>query len=46
MGTRVEIDHSHDYAPSSAMVYVRYSFDARKEDNSFSPTPVRLYSSY
>ncbi len=45
-GARFEIDHSNDYAPSSGMVYVRYSFDARKEDNSFSPTPVRLYSSY
>lgn len=45
-GARVEIDHAHDYAPSSAMVYVRYSFDARKDDNGFSPAPVRLYSSY
>lgn len=45
-GARVEIDHAHDYAPSSAMVYVRYSFDARKEDRGLSPAPVRLYSSY
>jgi hypothetical protein len=45
-GARVQIDRSHDYAPSSGMVYVRYSFDARKQDNSLTPTPVRLYSSY
>ncbi|SEI71075.1 cellulose synthase subunit BcsC-related outer membrane protein [Paraburkholderia diazotrophica] len=45
-GVRVEIDHAHDYAPSAGMVYVRYSFDARKKDRSLSPTPVRLYSSF
>lgn len=45
-GLRVDIDHSHDYAPSSGMVYVRYSFDARKPDTSLSPKPVSLYSSY
>lgn len=45
-GALVSIDHAHDYAPSSAMAYIRYSFDARRDDNSFSPTPVRLYSSY
>jgi cellulose synthase operon protein C len=45
-GVRVEIDRSHDYAPSSGMLYVRYSFDARKDDKSLSPTPVRPYSSY
>jgi cellulose synthase operon protein C len=45
-GVRLQIDRSHDYAPSSGMVYARYSFDARKEDESLSPTPARLYSSY
>jgi tetratricopeptide (TPR) repeat protein len=45
-GVRVDIDRSHDYAPSSAMIYLRYSLDARKEDNRLSPTPVRLYSNY
>ncbi|HTH77271.1 MAG TPA: cellulose synthase subunit BcsC-related outer membrane protein, partial [Trinickia sp.] len=45
-GLRVDIDHAHDYAPSSGMVYVRYSFDARKPDTSLSPKPVSLYSSY
>lgn len=45
-GMRLAIDHAHDYAPSSATLYVRYSFDARKDDNSLSPKPVRLYSSY
>ncbi|WP_429257226.1 cellulose synthase subunit BcsC-related outer membrane protein [Paraburkholderia sp. GAS334] len=45
-GARINIDRSHDYAPSSAMVYVRYAFDGRKPDSSLSPTPVRLYSSY
>ncbi len=45
-GARIEIDHAHDYAPSAGMVYVRYSFDARKRDRSLSPTPVRLYSSF
>ncbi len=46
VGARVQIDHSHDYAPSAGMVYLRYSFDARKDDRSLSPTPVRLYSSF
>jgi len=45
-GLRVDIDHSRDYAPSSGMVYMRYSFDARQPDTSFSPKPVSLYSSY
>ncbi|RDU99055.1 cellulose synthase subunit BcsC-related outer membrane protein [Trinickia dinghuensis] len=45
-GLSVDIDHAHDYAPSSGMVYVRYSFDARKPDTSLSPRPVSLYSSY
>lgn len=45
-GLRVDIDHAHDYAPSSGMVYLRYSFDARKPDTSLSPRPVSLYSSY
>jgi cellulose synthase operon protein C len=45
-GLRVDIDHAHDYAPSSGMVYVRYSFDARKLETSLSPRPVSLYSSY
>lgn len=45
-GARLSIDRSHDYAPSSALVYLRYSFDARKPDNSLSPRPVRLYSDF
>ncbi|PTB17833.1 cellulose biosynthesis protein [Trinickia symbiotica] len=45
-GLRIDIDHAHDYAPSSGMVYVRYSFDARKPDTSLSPKSVSLYSSY
>ncbi|MGN6233188.1 MAG: cellulose synthase subunit BcsC-related outer membrane protein [Trinickia sp.] len=45
-GLSVNIDHAHDYAPSSGMVYMRYSFDARKPDTSLSPRPVSLYSSY
>jgi len=45
-GLLFDIDRSHDYAPSSAMVYVRYNLDARKPDTSLSPTPTRLYSSY
>ena len=45
-GVQLAIDRSHDYAPSSAMVYARYSFDARKADTSLWPRPVRLYSSY
>ncbi|MGN6668207.1 MAG: cellulose synthase subunit BcsC-related outer membrane protein, partial [Trinickia sp.] len=45
-GLRFDVDHSHDYAPSSGMIYVRYSFDARKPDTRLSPRPVSLYSSY
>jgi cellulose synthase operon protein C len=45
-GAQLSIDRSHDYAPSSALVYLRYTFDARKQDNSLSPRPVRLYSSF
>ncbi|MGY6164120.1 cellulose synthase subunit BcsC-related outer membrane protein [Paraburkholderia strydomiana] len=45
-GLRFDVDRSHDYAPSSAMVYVRYNLDARKPDRSLSPAPTRLYSSY
>jgi hypothetical protein len=45
-GLRFDIDHAHDYAPSSGMIYVRYSFDARKPDTSLSPRPVGLYSDY
>jgi len=46
IGARVSIDHSHDYAPSSGMVYARFAFSARKDDYRISPSPVRLYSSY
>ncbi|SAL19686.1 cellulose synthase subunit BcsC-related outer membrane protein [Caballeronia concitans] len=46
VGARVSIDHSHDYAPSSGMVYARFAFSARKDDYRISPQPVRLYSSY
>ncbi|MEW9586050.1 cellulose synthase subunit BcsC-related outer membrane protein [Paraburkholderia sp. DGU8] len=46
VGAQLSIDRSHDYAPSSALVYLRYTFDARKQDNSLSPRPVRLYSSF
>ena len=46
MGARLNIDHSHDYAPSSGMIYARIAFSARKDDTRISPSPVRLYSSY
>jgi hypothetical protein len=46
VGARLNIDHSHDYAPSSGMIYARIAFSARKDDFRISPTPVRLYSSY
>ncbi|WP_370888273.1 cellulose synthase subunit BcsC-related outer membrane protein [Caballeronia sp. RCC_10] len=46
VGARVSIDHSHDYAPSSGMIYARFAFSARKDDYRISPSPVRLYSSY
>ncbi|WP_244818044.1 cellulose synthase subunit BcsC-related outer membrane protein [Caballeronia sp. Lep1P3] len=46
VGARVNIDHSHDYAPSSGMLYARFSFSPRKDDYRVSPSPVRLYSSY
>jgi len=45
-GIRIDVEHSHDYAPSAAMVYVRYAFDAHRSDDNFAPKPVRLYSSY
>ncbi|WP_034479255.1 cellulose biosynthesis protein BcsC, partial [Paraburkholderia sprentiae] len=46
IGAQLSIDRSHDYAPSTALVYLRYAFDARRQDNRLSPQPVRLYSSY
>ncbi|WP_082754467.1 cellulose synthase subunit BcsC-related outer membrane protein [Burkholderia savannae] len=46
IGARISIDHSHDYAPSSGLLYLRYAFDARKNESRLSPEPVRLYSSY
>jgi len=46
VGGQLSLDRSHDYAPSSAMLYVRYAFNAREGRVSFPPTPVRLYSSY
>ncbi|WP_267956918.1 cellulose synthase subunit BcsC-related outer membrane protein [Paraburkholderia sp. HP33-1] len=46
LGAQLSIDRSHDYAPSAALVYLRYTFDARRQDNRLSPQPVRLYSSY
>jgi predicted Zn-dependent protease len=45
-GMQLSIDRSHDYAPSSALLYMRYTFDSRKQDNSLSPRPVRLYSGF
>jgi len=45
-GLLFDIDRSHDYAPSSALVYVRYNLGARKPNTGLSPTPTRLYSSY
>jgi Tfp pilus assembly protein PilF len=45
-GAQLSIDRSHDYAPSSALLYMRYTFDGRKRDDSLSPRPVRLYSSF
>ncbi|MCA8233562.1 cellulose synthase subunit BcsC-related outer membrane protein [Burkholderia cenocepacia] len=47
VGAQLQIDRSHDYAPSSALVYLRYAFDARAPRNWLvTPTPVRLYSDY
>ncbi|CAN0619835.1 cellulose synthase operon protein C [Burkholderia multivorans] len=46
VGGQLSLDRSRDYAPSSAMVYLRYAFNAREGRVSFPPTPVRLYSSY
>ncbi|WP_177313591.1 cellulose synthase subunit BcsC-related outer membrane protein, partial [Burkholderia ubonensis] len=47
VGAQLKIDRSHDYAPSSAMVYLRYAFDARAPRTGLvTPTPVRLYSDF
>ncbi|MBN3568179.1 cellulose synthase subunit BcsC-related outer membrane protein [Burkholderia cenocepacia] len=47
VGAQLHIDRSHDYAPSSALVYLRYAFDARAQRSWLvTPTPVRLYSDY
>ncbi|OXI34445.1 cellulose biosynthesis protein [Burkholderia sp. AU16741] len=47
VGAQLQIDRSHDYAPSAALVYLRYAFDARAPRNWLvTPTPVRLYSDY
>ncbi|KWN18459.1 cellulose synthase subunit BcsC-related outer membrane protein [Burkholderia ubonensis] len=47
IGAQLKIDRSHDYAPSSAMVYLRYAFDARAPRTGLvTPTPVRLYSDF
>ncbi|MDR5759242.1 cellulose synthase subunit BcsC-related outer membrane protein [Caballeronia sp. LZ035] len=46
VGGRVSIDHSHDYAPSSGMIYARFAFSPRKDEYRIGPQPVRLYSSY
>jgi Tfp pilus assembly protein PilF len=46
VGVRIDIEHSHDYAPSAALLYFRYAFAAKRSDDSLSPRPVRLYSGY
>ncbi|TCW87043.1 cellulose biosynthesis protein [Burkholderia sp. SRS-46] len=47
IGAQVRIDRSHDYAPSSGLLYLRYAFDAREPRTGLvTPTPVRLYSDY
>lgn len=47
IGAQLHIDRSHDYAPSSGLLYVRYAFDARENPKGLvTPAPVRLYSSY
>ncbi|WP_321927098.1 cellulose synthase subunit BcsC-related outer membrane protein [Burkholderia sp. BCC1998] len=47
VGAQLHVDRSHDYAPSSALVYLRYAFDARAARGWLvTPTPVRLYSDY
>ncbi|HGL5384442.1 cellulose synthase subunit BcsC-related outer membrane protein [Burkholderia orbicola] len=47
VGAQLHLDRSHDYAPSSALVYLRYAFDARASRSWLvTPTPVRLYSDY
>ncbi|WP_126285600.1 cellulose synthase subunit BcsC-related outer membrane protein [Burkholderia stagnalis] len=47
IGAQLRIDRSHDYAPSSGLLYLRYAFDAREPRTGLvTPTPVRLYSDY
>ncbi|AOK16353.1 cellulose biosynthesis protein [Burkholderia cepacia] len=47
VGAQLHVDRSHDYAPSSALVYLRYAFDARAQRSWLvTPTPVRLYSDF
>ncbi|KWO49547.1 cellulose synthase subunit BcsC-related outer membrane protein [Burkholderia territorii] len=47
VGAQLHVDRSHDYAPSSALVYLRYAFDPRAQRSWLvTPTPVRLYSDY
>ncbi|KVN56307.1 cellulose synthase subunit BcsC-related outer membrane protein [Burkholderia stagnalis] len=47
IGAQLRIDRSHDYAPSSGLLYLRYAFDAREPRTGLvTPTPVRLYLDY
>lgn len=44
-GFSISIDRSHDYAPSSAMIYLRYAFNPGHEQVAF-PRAVKPYSDY
>jgi hypothetical protein len=44
-GFRVSIDRSYSYAPSSAMAYLRYTFNPGRDQVAF-PTAVKPYSDY
>jgi len=44
-GFRVSIDRSHDYAPTTAMAYLRYTFNPGRGEVAF-PRAVALYSDY
>ena len=44
-GVRLSIDRSHDYAPSTAMAYFRYTFNPGRGEVAF-PKAVTLYSDY
>lgn len=44
-GVRLSVDRSHDYAPSTAMAYLRYTFNPGHDGVAF-PSTVTPYSDY